>query len=182
MREMLLCRRPSAELLPAYLDFCRECWGHVHDDYLLNDPAEYASWRETLLRELAEHEAGAGLAPGLMPSARFWIMAGNVCIGAADIRLKLNDALRNYGGHLGLVIRPSCRGMGYCKRVNHLLLEEAVKLGLDELLITCVEENTAAKQSLRSIPGIREEAGEAVFQGELCRICRFYWKNPGEKF
>ena len=72
--------------------------------------------------------------------------------------------------------------MGYSKRVNHLLLEEAVKLGLDELLITCVEENTAAKQSLRSIPGIREEAGEAVFQGELRRICRFYWKNPGEKF
>lgn len=171
----LLCCKASAELLPAYLDFCRECWGCVHDSYLLNDPACYGEWRNTLLAELAAHAAGEGLAPGMMPSVRFWIMAGNVCIGAADIRLRLNEALKQYGGHLGLVLRPSVRGQGYSRQVNGLLLEEARKLGLTELLITCIAENHAAVRSLRSIAGIREEAGNAVFQGKNQAIYRFYW-------
>ena len=172
------CCKASAELLPAYLDFCRECWGQVHDSYLLNDPENYDTWRHTLVEDLAAHEEGKGLAPGMMPSARFWIMDGARCIGAADLRLKLNDALCDYGGHLGLVLRPSVRGQGHSRCVNMLLLEEARKLGLAELLITCVAENTAAKRALRSIPGIREEAGQAVFQGKLCDICRFYWTDP----
>lgn len=176
MAPELICCRPSGELLEAYLEFCRECWGHIHDSYLLNDPACFEEWRKTLPAELAAHEAGRDLAPGLMPSARFWIMAGNTMVGAADIRLKLNDALKDYGGHLGLVIRPSARGQGYSKKINSLLLAEAVRLKLPELLITCVAENHAARQSLRSIPGIREETGEAVFQGKRCRVCRFYWR------
>ena len=178
----LLCCKTSVELLPAYLDFCRECWGQVHDSYLLNDPEDYNLWRHTLVEDLAARKAGEGLAPGMMPSARFWIMAGSRCIGAADLRLKLNDALRDYGGHLGLVLRPSVRGQGYSRAVNMLLLEEARKQGLSELLITCVAENTAARRSLRSIPGIREEVGQAVFQGKLCNVCRFYWIDSAASF
>ena len=43
--------RPCAELIEQYLDLCRESWGHVHDNYILSDPAQYDLWRHSLLEK-----------------------------------------------------------------------------------------------------------------------------------
>ncbi|MBO4646919.1 MAG: GNAT family N-acetyltransferase [Lentisphaeria bacterium] len=171
--------RPCAELLDAYLDFCRETWGHVHDPYILHDPALYAQWRETIFEDYRRQEAGIGLAPGIVPSVTYWIRSGDRIIGAANIRPELNDALRDYGGHLGLVIRPGERGKGYGWGILPQLAELARGLGVRELLLTCEGSNRASLRHLESIPGARQESADGVVNGRRCRIHRTWLKLIG---
>ena len=49
---------PTGEWMELYLDFCRETWGHVHDSYILHDPAGFEKWRHTLLTDYRNAELG----------------------------------------------------------------------------------------------------------------------------
>lgn len=169
--------RPCAELLDAYFDFCRETWGHVHDSYILHDPARYGQWRETIFEDYRRQEAGIGLKPGIVPSVTYWIRNGDRIIGVANLRPKLNDALRDYGGHLGLVIRPGERGKGYGRAIHPQLMTLARGLGIRELLLTCEASNLAGLRILESLPGGRNESAEGMVNGRRCRIHRTWQKT-----
>ena len=168
----LSLRRPAPELLEPYVDFCRETWGHVHDAYILHDPASADVWRRTVFVELSRAERGEGLPPGIVPSVRYWIFAGARCVGVADLRPRLNDALRRYGGHLGLCIRPSDRGRGYARKIMPALFAEAKRYGVGEILLSCVEENVPSARLLETLPGARIERDEVFLCGARRRIIR----------
>ena len=165
--------RPASELIGAYFDFCRETWGHVHDSYILHDPAKYESWRHTVLESFRRAEQGIGLPPGIVPSVTYWIFLGDRCIGAGNLRPRLNHALTVYGGHIGTAVRPADRGRGYARRAALLLFGEAKKFGIDELLLTCFEENAASVRLLTGLPGAVMERDEVLLRGERRKIRRF---------
>lgn len=164
--------RPAEDLMEAYLDFCRETWGHVHDDYILNDPAQYEEWRHTLLRKYRDSERGIGLPEGFVPSVTYWIMKTGGVIGVVNIRPELNDRLRDYGGHIGIAIRPSCRGKGYLRMIRPLLLEKTRDLGIREILLTGEVSNISGIRSASSFPNAVIEYGEGNVNGKLCKVCR----------
>ena len=96
--------------------------------------------------------------------------------GIANFRPVLNERLQHYGGHLGLVIRPECRGRGYGRSLIPLLLEKARQLGIPELLLTSEAANTASVCFSEAFPGSRSEYGMAILNGRLRRIHRTWVK------
>ena len=165
-------RDPEGSLLSEYLDFCRETWGHVHDSYILHDPAKFEEWRGTIFRQYRDAAEGIGLPPGFVPSVTWWIIKDGRIVAVGNLRPKLSDRLREYGGHLGLAIRPSDRGKGWSKPIALLMMGKAREFGIEELLLTCEADNPASVRLCESLPDARHESAEATVGGRSCRILR----------
>lgn len=99
----------------------------------------------------AESEPLAGMAP----SSQFWlIIDGGGYIGDVDIRHRLNESLKRYGGHIGYKIRPSCRRRGYGSLIGKLGIEEARRLGIGDILITCDDDNIGSYKIIEANGGL----------------------------
>ncbi len=95
----------------------------------------------------------------------------NRIVGIIDLRHHINHpVLGTWGGHCGYSVRPSERGKGYAKEMLRLNVENAKKLGIAKLLITCDETNIASEKTILANGGIFENIVEA----EGCKIKR-YW-------
>ena len=169
---------PAENLMEDYLDFCRAAWGKVHDSYILDDPDRYDEWRHTRIRDYRRAEQGIGLPPDIVPSVTFWIFLSRRMIGICNFRPVLNERLERYGGHLGLVIRPECRGRGYARSLIPLLLDKARQLGIRELLLTSEAANTPSVRLSEAFPGSQSEYGMEILHGKLCKIHRTRVKLP----
>ena len=68
---------------------------------------DYKNWLETNLNK----EMGIGLPENRVPSIQFVLFddSGHA-LGFLNLRLRLNEGLLNYAGHIGYSIRPSERG------------------------------------------------------------------------
>ncbi len=84
--------------------------------------------------------------------------------GSLNLRLKLNEHLLNYDGHIGYGIAPSKRSQGYAKLILKLGLDICKKRGFEKVLVTCDEENIASEKVILSQGGILEN---------------IVWKNDG---
>ncbi|WP_231921281.1 GNAT family N-acetyltransferase [Micromonospora auratinigra] len=49
---------------------------------------------------------------GMVPALYRWIVEDDEVLGAVSLRLRLNDFLREVGGHIGYCVRPSARRRG----------------------------------------------------------------------
>ena len=100
-------------------------------------------------------------------------MDGECCVGVANIRPRLNEALEVYGGHIGVCIRPGERGRGYARAINPALFAEAKRLGIRELLITCTADNLPSRHAIEAMPGWRIECDEIFLRGMKTGIRRY---------
>lgn len=93
---------------------------------------------------------------GYVSASQFLLLRedDNKILGSIQVRHYLNDFLKEYGGHIGYTIVPSERKKGYAT----FMLKEAIKitqdLGIQEILITCDEDNTASKKTILNNGGI----------------------------
>lgn len=103
------------------------------------------------LQKLADGEKGKNLKPGHVPGTRFWLLNDNEFVGSFDIRHKLTPNLEKIGGHIAANIAPKYRGK-YSSFVGiKMCLDQAKKIGLTSVLMTCDVKNTA---SFRAITGL----------------------------
>ena len=78
-----------------------------------------------------------------------------------ELKEKLNKAFNNkvrieilhgklfeIGGNVGYAIRPSERKKGYATTLLGLLLDEFDKLGIENALVTCRENNIGSKKTM----------------------------------
>ena len=79
-----------------------------------------------MLNKHADFEAGNNLPDGFVPSATYWLVYEDELIGVSNLRLTMNDALKHYGGHIGLGIRPRYRGQGLGNTLMALTIQEAI--------------------------------------------------------
>ncbi len=117
--------------------------------YLENNFSDYIY---TLLSE----SKGENLPEGYVPQTTFWLIDNERFIGRVSIRHTLTEHLLKVGGHIGYDIRPGKRKMGYGKKILELALQEAKKLGIEKVLITCDETNIASKKIIEANGGILE--------------------------
>ncbi len=101
---------------------------------------------------------GQNLPPGYVPSSIFWLVDGQEFIGQTSIRHTLNDFLFSFGGHIGYFIRPTRRFQGYGSIILSLALEEAKKLGINPVLVTCDADNAGSKKIIEKNGSIFENA------------------------
>ncbi|MGN1297465.1 MAG: GNAT family N-acetyltransferase [Clostridia bacterium] len=101
----------------------------------------------------------------------------NKIVGNLQIRHKLNEALLNYGGHIGDSVRPSERRKGYATEQIRLALEECKKLGIDNVLMDCDKNNIESAKSIQNNGGILEN--EIYVENELIQR---YWISLKKRF
>lgn len=124
----------------------------------------YTDTEEAYQAKLAENARiaiGENLPPGYVRQQIYWLYDGEHPVGYGKLRFSLTDALREHGGHIGYVIRPSERGKGYGRRMLKELLLEAERGGLDRVLLTCNEDNTASRNIIEGCGGKPEQSANA---------------------
>jgi predicted acetyltransferase len=88
-----------------------------------------------------------------VPFSLHWLCDGDAFIGEASIRHQLNAHLLQEGGHIGYGIRPSCQRQGYGKRILALALAECRRLGIERVLVTCLDANLASARIIEANGG-----------------------------
>jgi len=133
--------------------------------YLENNFEEYV---EKILSE----ERGENLKAGYVPVTMFWIIEdSSKYVGRISLRHSLTDFLKTYGGHIGYDIIPSERKNGHATRALKLCLREAIKLDIDQVLLTCDKNNIASSKVIKNNGGIYQ--GEGVVEGHKEITMRF---------
>ncbi|MGB3827464.1 MAG: GNAT family N-acetyltransferase [Ornithinimicrobium sp.] len=121
------------------------------------------SWGEQL--DIFEREArGAHLPPGQVPGDYLVAEVAEVgpagaagVVGRVSIRHSLTPVLFEIGGHVGYAVRPAFRGRGYATAMLRLSVLRLAELGVDEVLVTCDEDNTASRRTIERCGGVLED-------------------------
>lgn len=89
-----------------------------------------------------------GINNGGLKEIFYFAIEDNKIVGHGSIRLnpEINDEVYNYSGHIMYGVVPSKRRQGYGTRILKLLLEEAKKHNLYEVIITCNESNIGSNK------------------------------------
>ena len=136
----------------------------------LCDYTDMAAWRA----KMALLETDAALAEGLVPAVQYLTIrvSDGKLVGMVNLRLQLNDYLRNFAGHIGYSVSPDERGKGYGKEQLRLALIEAGKLGFEKLLICCARENIPSRRTILALGGEWESTVTDSYDGE---VTERYW-------
>ncbi|MPY32423.1 GNAT family N-acetyltransferase [Streptomyces adustus] len=120
----------------------------------LADPEVFSEWTERLRRQ---SDRAAAVGEGRVHATHWWIVEGDSYLGAIDLRHYLNAVLLDIGGHIGYSVRPSFRRRGLATWALGAVLPEARALGLDRVLVTCDDANTASARSIERNGGVLED-------------------------
>ncbi|WP_313814350.1 GNAT family N-acetyltransferase [Glutamicibacter sp.] len=163
--EPIQLRKPTADVHASWLENLKE-WGTADQDgasvffaekfdWDLSQPEDFSRWVQ-LLNDLANPQFQPPA--GFVSQTTLWVCRGNEYLGAVSLRHELiNEYLKVVGGHIGYGIRPSARGRGLAKIALAGVLEEARRLGLSKVLITCNDSNIASYKTIESGGGILEQ-------------------------
>ena len=119
----------------------------------------YEEWLETNMQK----EMGINLHENRVPSIQF-VSFDDVghALGFLNLRLRLNEGLLNYAGHIGYSIRPSERGKGYAKETLRQGLQVAKEKNIKKALVTCSVNNPASRAVILANGGIFEDVRNGV--------------------
>ena len=118
--------------------------------------------------------------PQLVPSTQYIYVreSDSKVVGVIQIRHCFNEFLEKYAGHIGYSVCPTERRKGYATQMLRLALPECKALGLDRVLISCVEGNEGSKRTILRNGGVYEstvyEPGEGVYLER-------YWIDLGDQ-
>ena len=105
-----------------------------------------------------QKEMGINLPENRVPSIQFVSFdAVGRALGFLNLRLRLNEGLLNYAGHIGYSIRPSERGKGYAKESLRQGLQVAKEKNIKRALVTCSTENPASRAVILANGGAYED-------------------------
>jgi predicted acetyltransferase len=129
------------------------------------------------LEVLTERERGIDLPPNHVPSTFLFAFVGPRIVGRASIRHSLNAFLERVGGHIGYVVVPEFRRLGYATTILHLSVQIArEKFGIRRILLTCDDDNIGSIRTIEKNAGILENI---VSGSDLDKPKRRYWIETG---
>ena len=90
----------------------------------------------------------------------FWVVDdADDYVGSLALRHELTPFLLREGGHIGYSVRPSARRRGHAREALRLALPLARdEVGLDRVLVTCVESNEGSRRAIEANGGIYEDS------------------------
>lgn len=123
---------------------------HFTNELHGKNPTEYREWLQ--LKE--DWARGHRLPDGYVPETTFWLMVGPSPVGVGKLRHRLTSASRVSGGSIGYSIFPSLRGKGLGSIFVALLVEEAKRIGMRELLFTIEQTNRASRSVAEKVGAV----------------------------
>lgn len=75
-------------------------------------------------------------------------------VGMIDVRHRLNDYLREFGGHIGYSVRPDERRKGYASSMLADTLDYCRELGINRVMISCLVGNEASRRTILKNGGV----------------------------
>ena len=90
-----------------------------------------------------------------VPNKTFFLIRSrdNKIVGMINIRLELNEKLKNSGGHIGYSIRPTERRKGYNKINLYLGLEKCYEYNIENVWLDCVISNLGSVKTIQALGG-----------------------------
>jgi predicted acetyltransferase len=155
---------PTAALHSSWLESLDE-WGGAHQDGSgdrgarmagldLRSPEDFGAWVDLMH---AGERPGPHLPEGSVPSTVRWAVENDEYLGTIDLRHTLgNRALDELFGHIGYSVRPSARKRGVAAFMLQSILETAMHLGLERVLLTCEDSNEASWRTIEAAGGVLE--------------------------
>ncbi|MGK5496356.1 GNAT family N-acetyltransferase [Streptomyces sp. URMC 125] len=157
--------RVHASFVEAMEEFAAEGRGTPEDGTMVG--RDILVWRdrwrgpEAFAEYVAAVRADAGEdAPrpaGHVPCTTLWWVDGVTYLGRIAIRHRLNTFLLDYGGHIGYDVRASARRRGHATAMLRAALPVVRSLGIDPVLITCDDTNTASHRVIEKCGGVFED-------------------------
>ncbi len=109
---------------------------------------------ESMLKRISGLSTGLSIPEGMVQSSTYWLIDNHEIIGCTNIRHYLNKEIEHCGGHIGLSIRPSHRGLGLSKTLLTMSIEKARELGVKTIHIHCHTNNAASKAMIEACGGV----------------------------
>ena len=115
------------------------------------DPIEY-------IQECKNYENPETVPSHLVPATQFLFVRkrDNRLVGMIQVRHCFNDFLEKYAGHIGYSVRPSERRKGYAKEMLRMTLPYCREIGLERVLISCIEGNIGSERTILANGGVYE--------------------------
>ena len=133
----------------------------------LEDPEEY-------VKTCAQYEDPQTVPSHLVPATQLLLIrkSDGRLLGMLQIRHCFNDYLSKFGGHIGYSVRPSERRKGYAKEMLRMALPFCRELGLDKVLITCLDGNLGSEKTILANGGVYEST---VYEPNDERYLKRFW-------
>ena len=113
-------------------------------------------WDDYLAR-MAANRCGRRLRAGQVPSTFLGAFVDGALVGRTSIRHELNPFLEREGGHIGYAVRPAHRRRGFATAILRQSLVVARAAGVEEVLVTCDDDNVASATVIERCGGVLED-------------------------
>jgi predicted acetyltransferase len=109
------------------------------------------------LHRLEQLRRGLAVAPDRVPATFLVAEVNTELVGRVSIRHELNASLMDVGGHIGYGVRWSHRRRGYATEILRQALLLLHAQGVDRILITCDDDNTASIALVEKAGGVLDD-------------------------
>ena len=112
----------------------------------------------TYISECRKYTSPDTLPEGLVLATQFFYIrkADNRLVGMIQVRHYFNDWLSEFGGHIGYSIKPDERRKGYATSMLKAVLPYCKEIGLDKILISCIDSNIGSEKTILNNGGVYE--------------------------
>lgn len=155
--EDLIIIRPSEEYASQIMEYRQE-FLDSGDSMDGTGPLRRIENPEEYIKTCAEYENPEKVPSHLVPATQFLFIrkSDNRLVGMIQVRHHFNDYLEKYAGHIGYSVKPTERRKGYAKEMLKMTLPFCREIGLDKVLITCIDGNIGSEKTILANGGIYE--------------------------
>ena len=128
----------------------------------------------TYIEECKKYTSTETLTEGLVLATQFFYIrkSDNCLVGMLQVRHYFNDYLSKFGGHIGYSIKPGERRKGYATSMLKAVLPYCKRIGLDKILITCIDGNIGSEKAILNNGGVYETT---VNEPDMKRNLKRFW-------
>jgi predicted acetyltransferase len=164
---MVTLEIPSRDKLPRYVAALERRWSPhtMRDEVIDEELAEIARDADAVLAHQVDRATAGGpvtLPDGSkvarLPGLRLWIWDGDFC-GMINLRWQkgTSELPPHVLGHIGYGVVPWKRGRGYATQALGLMLRQARREGLAEVVVSTDPDNIASQRVIEANGGVERE-------------------------
>ena len=126
---------------------------------------------EEYIQQCEDYEDPQKVPSHWVPATQFCLIrkCDNKLVGMLQVRHRFNDFLEKYAGHIGYSVRPSERRKGYAKEMLRMALPFCREIGLDKVLVSCIDGNIGSEKTILANGGVYESTVHEPIENEYLK-------------